>query len=306
MTLPPFPPQVVSYIRNVFAQANKRVSEKIARVPNCSEPSLDMTLIEHLTQFAAPHVVAPGWIVKIDVHFLGGLRHFNRWEIADIGLLVFAKLGSTVVAQKVALLQSKRLYPTNRPIVEESLFDYQVGFATLVPGGPSTSLLSSPHQFNFVTGSKYGALLVGDDQYQAIEQYESARNIPVHYLLYNPWNVPVSYQVPHTGSSRLGQKGNGGARVISSSSLRQALSSKAAGYKPSFQDLSGLCGRAANHDNGWRLEYFVADLVLKCKQGRSFTNINEDQINGLFYRRSGPIAAALAVTIEGPEGRQPA
>lgn len=82
MTLPPFPPQVVSYIRNVFAQANKRLSEKIARVPNCSEPSLDMTLIEHLTQFAAPRVVAPGWTVKLDVHFLGGLRHFDSWEPA--------------------------------------------------------------------------------------------------------------------------------------------------------------------------------------------------------------------------------
>ena len=132
MTLPPFPPQVVSYIRNVFAQANKRLSEKIARVPNCSEPSLDMTLIEHLTQFAAPRVVAPGWTVKLDVHFLGGLRHFDSWEIADIGLLVFAKLGPNVVAQKVALLQSKRLYPTNHPVVEQSSFDYKVGFATLV------------------------------------------------------------------------------------------------------------------------------------------------------------------------------
>src|ERR1700744_6718 len=111
MTMPQFPREVISYVRSVFGQANKRISEKIARVPNCSEPSLDLTLIEHLTQFAAPYVVAPGWVVRLDIHFLGGLRHFRHWEVADIGLLVFAKQGSTVVAQKVALLQSKRLYP---------------------------------------------------------------------------------------------------------------------------------------------------------------------------------------------------
>lgn len=303
MTLPPFPPQVIDYIRRVFGQANKRVSEKISRVPNCSEPSLDLTLIEYLTQFTAPRVVAPGWAVKMDVHFLGGLRHFHSWEIADIGLLVFAKHGALVVAQKVALLQSKRLYPTNHAVVEESRFDYQVGFANLVPGGPSTSPLSLPHQFNFGADSKYGALLIGDDQYQAIEAYESARDMPVHYLLYNPWKVPASYQIPHSGSWSLGSKSNGGARVISSSSLRQAMSSRSPGYKPSFQDVSGLCGRGAAHSSGWRLEHFVANLVLKCKQGRSFTSITEDQIDALFYRRSGPIAAALAITIEGPEDR---
>jgi len=302
MTLPQFPPQVIAYVRRVFAQANRRVSEKIARVPNCSEPSLDLTLIEHLTQFAAPRVVAPGWTVKLDVHFLGGLRHFRNWEIADIGLLIFAKRGTSVVAQKVALLQSKRLYPRNHSVIEESMFDYQVGFANLMPGGPSTSLISSPHQFNFTPQSKYGALLTGDDQYTAIEQYEASRSTPVHYLLYNPWRVPETYQVPSYGSLALGAKGNGGARVVSSSSLRQALSMKPHGYKPSFQDVSGLCGLASAHSTGWRLEHFVADLVLKCKQGMAFTSVNEDQIQSLFYRRSGPISAALAITVEGPEG----
>ena len=104
--LPPFPSPVISYVRSIFAGANRRVSEKLARVPNCSEPSLDLTMIEHLTRYAAPRVVAPGWTVKLDVHFLGGLRHFYRWEIADIGILVFAKQGTQVVGKKVALLQS--------------------------------------------------------------------------------------------------------------------------------------------------------------------------------------------------------
>ena len=48
---------------------------------------------------------------RADVHFLGGLRHFYNWEIADIGVLIFAKKAGTVVANTVAVLQSKRLYP---------------------------------------------------------------------------------------------------------------------------------------------------------------------------------------------------
>jgi len=86
--LPVFPPEIHRYVRAVFRGANRRVCEKIARVPNCSEPSLDMTLIEHLTHYCGPTVVAPGWAVRLDVHFLGGLRHFRSWEIADIGILV--------------------------------------------------------------------------------------------------------------------------------------------------------------------------------------------------------------------------
>jgi hypothetical protein len=106
-------------VRKIFASANRRVSEKLARVPNCSEPSLDLTLIEHLTRFPAPKVVAPGWTVKLDVHFLGGLRHFYRWEVADIGVLVFAKHGTQIAGKKVGLLQSKRLYPKGHNVVEE-------------------------------------------------------------------------------------------------------------------------------------------------------------------------------------------
>lgn len=40
------------------------------------------------------------------------MRHFYGWEIADIGLLLFAKKAGAVVSKKVALLQSKRLYPS--------------------------------------------------------------------------------------------------------------------------------------------------------------------------------------------------
>lgn len=298
--LPPFPSPVISYVRSIFAGANRRVSEKLARVPNCSEPSLDLTMIEHLTRYAAPRVVAPGWTVKLDVHFLGGLRHFYRWEIADIGILVFAKQGTQVVGKKVALLQSKRLYPKNHAVIEEEQTDYQIGFANLLPSGPTAQSIATPHSFAFAGSSPYRALHSEDEQFKAIRDYETQKHIPVHYLFYNPWAVPVTYAVPTPGKFALGPRGNGGCRVVRSTDLRSAVAGKQDGYSPTFDEVANLCGQAAAHLNGWRLEYFVADLLMRCKEGHVFASMSQD-IESLFYRRSGPIAAAMSITIEGPE-----
>jgi hypothetical protein len=297
--LPPFPTSVITYVRRIFAGANQRVSEKFARVPNCSEPSLDLTFIEHLTRFAAPHVVAPGWTVKLDVHFLGGLRHFYRWEIADIGVLVFAKQGNSVVGKKVALLQSKRLYPSRHSVIEEEQVDYEIGFANLLPGGPSANSISTPHDFEFSDSSSYKALRFKDEQFKAIREYETQKQIPVHYLFYNPWLVPTTYAIPTLPTLVLGPRGNGGCRVVRAIDLQKALDGKRDGYSPTFAEVSGLCGGTAAHFSGWRLEYFIADLLMRCKEGHVFSDMNQN-IESLFYRRSGPIAAAMSITVEGP------
>lgn len=296
--LPVFPAEVRQYVRKVFAGANRRLGEKIARVPNCPEPSLDMTLIEHLSQHAGPYVVAPGWAVRIDVHFLGGLRHFYRWEIADIGLLVFAKRSGSLLAQKIALLQSKRLYPNQHGVIEETLEDYYIGFGRLLPDWSKEPALSRPHTFSFSEKSAYKALQVRDDQYGAIESYESEGQIPVHYLMYNPWTVPTSYHSPVTASPTLGPKANGGARVMPAAKLRAALAGKPDGYSPTFADVRTCISSATTHAYGWRLEHFVADQLLGCRQGRLFEDVNEEDIFRLFNRRSGPIAAAVAITVE--------
>ena len=48
----------------------------------------------------------------------------------------------------------------------------------------------------------------------------------------------------------------------------------------------------------------MADLLLSCKEGRRFTDANSDEMRNLFYRRSGPILATVAVTVEVPEGEE--
>ncbi len=301
--LPVFPIEVHQFVKKVFAKSNSRLSEKIARVPNCPEPSLDLTLIEHLSQFSGAHVVAPGWAVRIDVHYLGGMRHYFDWEIADIGVLVFAKkLGSTI-GSKVALLQSKRLYPDQHGVVEESIGDFHIGFGRLLPGAPKTASIASPHQFSFGENSKYKMLINRDKQFEAIESYEAESKIPVHYLLYNPWVVPATYHLPVKAPIRLGARGNGGARVVPYGKLRAFLLNKPKGYAPSFLDLSGLVSSAKDARNGWRIENFISDLLMKCKEGYLFDGLADESIDSLFRRRSGPISAAISVTVEQYEER---
>lgn len=297
-TLPAFPPAIHRYVSAVFSDANRRVSEKIARVPNCSEPSLDLTLVEHLTQYTSPRVVAPGWAVRLDVHYLGGLRHFRTWEVADIGILIFAKFRNSVTAQKVAALQSKRLYPDHQGIVEETEEDYRIGFGTLLPAATSLPSIARNQTFTFSNQSEYRALRVGDSQWKAIEDYEAHYALPVHYLLYNPWSVPAAYSFPLMGQPKLGRRGNGGCRVIPGRLLRAALATKPKNYAPKFSDVAAAVSNAKTHAHGWRLEHFMSNLLLKCREGKLFDDINEGSMSALFNRRSGPIAAAVAITVE--------
>jgi hypothetical protein len=54
----------------------------------------------------------------------------------------------------------------------------------------------------------------------------------------------------------------------------------------------------------WALHNFVADLVIECKEGYiAGTNPMEDEgMFEVFNRRSGPIFAAISITIDAPAG----
>lgn len=77
--------------------------------PNIQEEWLDHTWIDEVTRFSSAQTLSSNWVVRIDAHYLGGMRHFDRWEIADIGVLVHLRLAPSQRKSKVVLLQSKRL-----------------------------------------------------------------------------------------------------------------------------------------------------------------------------------------------------
>ena len=297
MIPPEVPEDVVDWVREVFRDCNERISRKICLVPNCPEPSLDTTFIEHLTQHSSPRALESGWTVRIDTHFLGGLRHFySKWEIGDIGILMHFRHNGRVVRSKAATLQSKRLYPKGRQVFEDLMIDYELGFGRLHDPEDVRVPLYHATKFEFDSESRYGALEARSEQYEAISEYGKRSKIPVFYQFYNPLVLPFEQLIPLQSDS-CDHPLEFGTRILSSADVHRILDAKDKNYSPTVEDMGG-----AKDPFGWSLEYFVADLMLRCKEGYIYEGLQDEDIFNLFNRRSGAIAAAFAVVIEQPEG----
>ncbi len=299
------PEDVTAWIRAVFRTCNIRTATSLMRMPTTHEETLDAAFVAAAAEFAAPVRFESEWIVRIDTHFLGGRRHFHNWEIADIGVLIVFRRGGKVVRSKVALLQSKRLYPDEEDYDEKERVDYEIGFGRLFRGDARFESVSAPRVFAFRETSKYQALKVGDRQFRLIDEYESTHGIPVHYLLYHPGVVPFSTEIPRLAESTLTESVELGARVIPAADLRTALAGRADGYSPQFCDLTGvnlLPAAPSTSPPGWLIEEFIADLALQCKVGYIAEKENDPGLVRVFSGRSGPISAAIAITFDAPPG----
>ena len=177
----PIPADVRHWLKTVFADCNDRVAGTITQVPTIHEVPLDMTFIQHFLSVSASHRFPSGWTVEISTHYLGGGRHYGewepwprRWEIADIGLLVIYRQGGKVLRSKVALLQSKRLYPDEQEFDEDVPLDYMIGSGRLFHSDDDWDAVTRTRVFSFTESSRYKALITGMTQYNAIASYEQA------------------------------------------------------------------------------------------------------------------------------------
>jgi hypothetical protein len=291
------PPEVIEWARAVFAGCNQRTTETLSMSPNTSEATLDQTWIAHLASYSVPRVVGSGWVVRIDAHFLGGGRHFGSWEVADIGILVLLRDPSGVRSRKVALLQSKRLYPVSGTVREETLSDYVIGFARLDDPEDELISLGVRRTFTFNHKSRYKMLVRDGSQHRAIDGYQKDPGLKVYYHLYNPWQVPFRQRVPIAEYVSREGLPELGVRVIPATLMHGVLHGTKS-PEPSLGDLSSL---STVPDFGWRLETFVADEVLACREGDSIPDRDDVRLRRLFGDRTGPIAAGIAITIEAPE-----
>jgi hypothetical protein len=300
------PPEVIDWIREVFASVNTRVSTKLSAFPTTHETSLDMSFIEEVSQHAAPVALSSGWLVRLETHFLGGGRYWGRWEIADIGVLVVFRRAGVVVQTKIALLQSKRLYPVEaNTTAEDHPLDYIVGFGRLLPAEQEYKSAVKARTFSFVRDSRFRALEYGSGQYQAILDYERDTSVPVHYLLYNPLKLPQTVTYPVDANSTKSQVSSEplGARVVSAVTLDSSLNGLiGVGDNPSFDQI--FQSPISPVSIPWPLEYFIADLVLSCKEGHvaGVNPMTDEALYTVFNRRSGPVSAAIAITIDAPAG----
>jgi hypothetical protein len=292
------PGDVVDWVTDIFRQCNIRISEKLTKIPNCPEESLDMTWVEHFSQYASPLTLGSSWTIKVETHFLGGLRHFFHWEIADIGILLFIRRGGRVTNSKVALLQSKRLYPTNNLVREEHRIDYEIGFARLADPENMETPIGNEVEYEFNEDCRFGALEAGSDQVRAIADYEKQENLSVYYQLYGPWSIPIVQRIPLSSFAQPSTELMYGVRVVPANQVHRVLAAKSRGHKPTLRELGTVGGNDFMY--GWPLEYFAGELFLKCQEGSPFETIQEERIQSLFNRRSGAIYAAIAITAEEP------
>lgn len=309
MSYPPFPVpiEVTNWVRTIFGQVNERTSKKLSRIPTTHETSLDLTIIEQLSQYAAPFRFQSDWLVRLDTHYLGGPRYWGKWEIADIGILIVFRRKSIVEATKIALLQSKRLYPIESyaPSEDHSV-DFEVGFGRLLESEQQFKSLIKKRRFSFAQESHYRALEFRGEQYDAILEYSRKEGVPVHYLLHHPLSLPSTTELPAEADDAKfeGLSCELGSRVIGAEALDLTLRSAKLkkGSNPSFEEIAG---RGPTLDDAfWKFEHFVADLVLGCKEGyRGGTSPMEDQkLFRVFNRRSGPVSAAISITVDAPAG----
>ena len=300
---PQIPGDVVDWFRGIFAEANRKVCERLVNLPNVRETSLDDGLIEALIPDSAPTLLPSGAIVRMDTHNIGGLRRLGgppwdwdhplrrRWETADIAILVFVYRRDTLIAKKIGLLQSKRLYPDNNDVEDEDEIGFRYGMNAFLQREGQQAAGALHRDFSFNDACLYGAIHAGDRQLELIDKLNREFGKAVYYLLYNPHEVPFSISYPLRARVRVTQP-TVGCRVLDSDHVHGALSGLKEGQSPTFAMLKNA-GAASD----WPLETWAADMLLTCQVGEQFDDARDDRVHYFLERRTGPIGAALAASI---------
>lgn len=304
---PTIPDDVVSWFRGVFSEANRAVCERLANVPNIRETSLDDALIEALIPDSAPTLLPSGTIVRMDTHNIGGLRRLGdrpwdwdgpihgRWETADIGVLVFIYRGPVLVAKKIGLLQSKRLYPDNNDVDDADEVGFRYGMNAFIRREDQQALGALHRKFTFTEHGIYGAVHAGHRQIKLIDDFNRQFGKAIYYLLYNPHVMPLSVTYPLRERIRV-EQADIGCRVFRADDLHAAISNLREGASPTYSML-----KSTEQNTNWPLEKWAADMLLTCQVGEQFDASHDDLVYRLLSRRSGPIGAALAISITLPD-----
>ena len=295
------PEIVIEYVRSVFARANEKVSRTLADHPSMHEEMLDQTLITELTVAPAAVFAEEQAAVIIESHWLGGRRMYGRWEIADIALLILLRRAGNLEQRKVVLLQTKRLYSREISVSQVDQSDYVIGIGRLGDRTDRAIPLGSRRAFSFSDACVYGAMHSGAEQVGRIDEYVRKNQIPVFYSFYNPVQLPYNALYPAPSGQGAGPPNLLGCRVQPSSEVHSRLQVLPAGQAPSLAALRSTSPMGSDDPfstSGWRLEVFVADEVLRCRQGTLFDGTDDANLEALFYRRSAPITAAITITID--------
>jgi hypothetical protein len=300
------PAVVIEFIRGVFANANNMASNASFLHPNKHEEQLDSDLVTALAATPPTFFASEQAAVVIENHWLGGRRLWHRWEIADIAFFIIVRRQGHLDTRKVALLQTKRLYSREIAAVPITQADYEIGIGRLADRTDPLLPLSRLRSFKFDASCQYSALHRGagpedEAQPELIDHYMEERGIPVYYGFYNPPELPITATYPHLSTAEIPAENKVGHRVQPAQAVHKVLASLNSGQAPTVSQLSRNAPFDANDPSsalGWRLENFIADEVLRCREGILFDDQSDIRLSGLLYGRSAPIASAIAITID--------
>ena len=119
----------------------------------------------------------------------------------------------------------------------------------------------------------------------------------------HPWQLPYSRQILITAQTELVGEVEVGCQVLPASALRRALRRKKKSYSPTFSDVANVVVKPSaptSDPPGWRIEEFVADLILGYQVGYIAEKEQDRGLDLVFNRRAGPIDAAIAITFDAP------
>jgi hypothetical protein len=291
---PTIPKDAIEYFRGAFAEANRIAAERIVNVPNIRETSLDDAIVDALVPFSPPKRLRSGAIVEMDIHNIGGLKRVYRWETADIAIVVFVYRGKRMLAQKIGMLQTKRLFPKNNDVLDDDPEGFGYGMNAFLNRDSRSPLAVLTRTFAFDNTCIYGSLKAGTQQVVTIERLNDNFGNSVFYMFYNPSTIPIAISYPvrskrHITNVKLG------CRVFDSREVHAVLSKLQKDHSPTLKMIV-----EGTPKSNWRLEQWVADLVLTCKVGQRFDESTQETVANLLERRSGPIGAAIAVSIALP------
>jgi len=219
---PVIPKDAIEYFRGAFAEANRVATEHIVNVPNIRETSLDDVLVSALVPFSPPNSLKSGAVVEMDIHNIGGLRRVYHWETADIAVLVFIYRGTQMIAQKIGMLQTKRLFPKNNDVLDDDAEGFHYGMNAFFNRDSRSPLAVLTREFSFDETCVYGSLKAGSEQIETINRLNSQFGESIFYMFYNPATIPVSIRYP-VRARRLGREAQ--ARMQSVLDQRSARSS---------------------------------------------------------------------------------
>lgn len=301
--LPVLPDDVRQWLISVFGSCNQHAAGQLSLVPTMHEPALDMALISHLGTFTGPTSFPSAWVVRIDAMYEGGRRHWGSWEVADIGVVVTFRRRGAAPIQKLALLQSKRLYPIEASgsiaVDHDQFYAVYRAFNEV----EDQARFDVPRTFVTSNSSEYEALVKDDNQYLTIRSYETDTEIPVYYLLYNPLMLPNTVVLPRMGGTPVGGRCEVGCRVVPAVDVRTAMETLPAGAAPRYDLLaSHLAAPFDLPENraGWPIERFLVDVVLRCEGGYLRKSADDLSFLRAVSLRGAPIASAIALTFDVP------